>query len=143
VSTSLERVFYTAKAQVAGGREGGTGRTDDGMLEVKLRVPEAMGGPGGGTNPEQLFAIGYAACFESALAVAARRERVDVQRATVRSEVRIGPTGDGTFGLAVMLEVAIPGADRDTARRVVDAAHQVCPYSNATRGNIDVEIRVV
>ena len=142
MTTPLQKTLYTAKARVTGGRDGHA-RTDDGLLEVDLRVPQSMGGPGGGTNPEQLFAAGYAACFQSALGVAARRERVDVSGSTVRSQVHIGPVEGGAFGLAVVLEVEIPGADREAAQRVVEAAHQVCPYSNATRGNIDVTLSVV
>ncbi|MGY1608373.1 MULTISPECIES: organic hydroperoxide resistance protein [unclassified Geodermatophilus] len=141
--TPLQRTLYTAHAEVSGGREEGKGRTHDGELEVDLRVPESLGGPGGGTNPEQLFAVGYAACFQSALGVAARRERVDVSGSTVRSQVHLGPVEGGAFGLAVVLEVEIPGADPDAARRVVEAAHAVCPYSNATRGNVDVDVRIV
>jgi len=141
--TPLQRTLYTASAAVSGGREEGKGRTDDGQLEVDLRVPESLGGPGGGSNPEQLFAVGYAACFQSALGVAARRERVDVSGSTVRAQVHLGPVEGGAFGLAVALEVEIPGADRDAARRVVEAAHAVCPYSNAVRGNVDVDVRVV
>ncbi len=140
--TPLQRTLYTARAEATGGRDG-KGRTDDGQLEVDLRIPQEMGGPGGGTNPEQLFAVGYAACFQSAMGVAARRERVDVSGSTVRSRVHIGPVEGGAFGLAVVLEVEIPGADREAAQRVVEAAHLVCPYSNATRGNVDVDVRVV
>ncbi len=136
----LQRTLYTARAEVTGGRAEGKGRTDDGQLDVGLRIPPEMGGPGGGTNPEQLFAVGYAACFQSALEVAARRERVDVSGSTVRSQVHIGPVEGGAFGLAVVLEVGIPGAERAAAERVVEAAHQVCPYSTATRGNIEVSI---
>jgi Ohr subfamily peroxiredoxin len=142
VTTLLERIMYTATATFTGGREG-HGRTDDDQLVVDLRAPVELGGPGGGTNPEQLFAVGYAACFQSALTLIARRRRVDADRSTVRSQVRLGAVPGGSFGLAVVLEVDLPGVDRRTALEVVEAAHEVCPYSNAVRGTIDVEIRVV
>jgi Ohr subfamily peroxiredoxin len=112
------------------------------VLDVDVRVPEAMGGKGGGTNPEQLFAAGYAACFQSALGVVSRRQKVDSSGSTVTGKVSIGTIDGGAFGLAVELDVAIPGVDADTAQGLADAAHLVCPYSNATRGNIEVTINV-
>ena len=102
-----------------------------------------MGGDGGGTNPEQLFAIGYAACFQSAVMGQARREKLDATDSKVNSSVEMGPVGEGVYGLAVTLEVLLPSIDQETAERIVAAAHQVCPYSNATRGNINVTLRVV
>jgi Ohr subfamily peroxiredoxin len=136
----MAKVLYTAHAHVTGGRDG-HGRTSDGQLEADLRVPKEMGGAGGGTNPEQLFAIGYAACFESALGVIARRRHLDPGEVAIESAVSLLPTGDGGFKLAVTLDVSLPSVeDRDTAAQLVGAAHQVCPYSNATRGNIDVDL---
>ena len=137
----MTKVLYTAHAQVTGGRVNGHGRTSDGQLEVDLRVPEEMGGPGAGTNPEELFAVGYAACFEAALATVARRRRPDAGDATIDSAVSLFPTGDGAFEIAVTLDVALASVDdRETAAGLVREAHQVCPYSNATRGNITVDL---
>ena len=138
--TSMTKVLYTAHARVTGGRVNGHGRTSDGELEVDLRVPEEMGGPGGGTNPEELFAVGYAACFEGALATVARRQRLDAGDATIDSAVSLFPTGDGAFAIAVTLDVSLPSVERETAAGLVREAHQVCPYSNATRGNIAVDL---
>ena len=138
----MAKVLYTAHAHVTGGRDG-HGRTDDGELEVNLRIPKEMGGAGGGTNPEQLFAVGYAACFESAIGGVARRRRIDAGEVTIASDVSLLPTGDGGFKLAVTLDVHLPSVgDRETAVDLVRGAHQRCPYSNATRGNIDVELRL-
>ena len=138
----MAKVLYTARAHVTGGRDG-HGRTDDGELEVNLRIPKEMGGAGGGTNPEELFAVGYAACFESAIGGVARRRRIDAGEVTIASDVSLLPTGDGGFKLAVILDVQLPAVDdRETAVDLVRGAHQVCPYSNATRGNIDVELRL-
>jgi len=131
--------LYTAKAQVTGGRMEGHGHSSDGALDVQLRIPPEMGGPGGGTNPEQLFAVGYAACFEGALGVAARRAKVEAGDAAIESEVSLSPDGHGGFLLSVGLDVTLPSiADAAAAVDLVRAAHAVCPYSNATRGNIDV-----
>jgi osmotically inducible protein OsmC len=141
MTTQLTRRLYTAKATATGGRAG-HGVSDDGLLDVDLRVPTEMGGPGGGTNPEQLFAVGYAACFQSALAGVGRREKVDTSASTVEADVTLGPVQGGAYGLAVKLRVTIPGVDPVQARSLTEAAHQVCPYSNATRGNIDVELEV-
>jgi Ohr subfamily peroxiredoxin len=136
----MAKVLYTAQAHVTGGRDG-HGRSSDGELEVDLRRPKELGGTGGGTNPEELFAVGYAACFESALAVVARRRKIEAGDVSIDSAVSLLPTGDGGFHLAVTLDVSTPSVrDRDTAAELVHAAHQVCPYSNATRGNIDVEL---
>jgi osmotically inducible protein OsmC len=135
------RVLYTAEARVTGGRAQGHGRTSDGALEVDLRLPAAMGGEGGGTNPEQLFAVGWAACFESALGVIARRMKLDADDVRVDSKVMLQPTEERGFKLAAELDVTLPSIeDRDRAVEVVRAAHQVCPYSNATRGNVDVKL---
>lgn len=133
--------LYTADATATGGRAGHV-RSDDGILDVDLRPPVEMGGPGGATNPEQLFAAGFAACFQSALGVVGRRQKVDTETSTVRAQVSIGTTGGGRYGLSVRLEVSIPSVDLDTARALTEAAHEVCPYSNATRGNIEVTLDV-
>jgi osmotically inducible protein OsmC len=135
------RVLYTAHAHVTGGRVHGHGRTDDGALEVDLRTPTEMGGEGGGTNPEQLFAVGYAACFEGALGVAARREKLTIDDAAIESGVSLIPTEERGFKLAVELDVTLPSVQKpEQAVALVAAAHQICPYSNATRGNIDVTL---
>ena len=139
--TTLNKVLYTAEASTMGGRDGHA-RSSDGVLDVDVRVPEAMGGQGGGTNPEQLFAAGYAACFQSALGVVSRRKKVATSGSTVTAKVSIGAIEGGAFGLAVELDVAIPGVDGESAQELADAAHQVCPYSNATRGNIEVTVNV-
>jgi Ohr subfamily peroxiredoxin len=137
----MAKVLYTAQAHVTGGRSDGHGRTADGQLEVDLRMPKEMGGAGGGTNPEELFAVGYAACFESALGVVARRRHVDPGDVAIESAVSLLPTGDGGFKLAVALDVSLPSVDdRETAAQLIREADQVCPYSNATRGNIDVDL---
>jgi osmotically inducible protein OsmC len=139
VTTSLTKPLYTARATATGGRSGHA-VSDDGILDLDLKPPKEMGGPGGATNPEQLFAAGYAACFQSALAVVGRRQGVDTSDSTVEADVTIGTIPGGGYGLAVALRVSIPGADAETTRALAEAAHQVCPYSNATRGNIDVTV---
>jgi osmotically inducible protein OsmC len=137
----MAKVLYTAEATVTGGRAEGHGVTNDGVLDVQLRTPAEMGGDGGGTNPEQLFAIGYAACFEGAIGVAGRREKVEVGDVSILSQVTLSPTEERGFGLGVRLDVTLPQVtDPDQAVRIVEAAHQVCPYSNATRGNIEVKL---
>ena len=138
----MAKVLYTARAHVTGGRQDGHGRSADGELDVRLRVPKEMGGTGGGTNPEELSAVGYAACFESALGTVARRRHLDPGQLAIDSAVSLLPAGDGGFRLAVTLDVSLPlmGDDRETAAQLVREAHQVCPYSNATRGNIDVDL---
>ena len=141
MTTALIKSLYTARATAHGGRAGHA-VSSDGILDVDLRPPKEMGGPGGGTNPEQLFAAGYAACFQSALAVVGRRADVDTSASLVEADVSIGTIPGGGYGLAVVLKIAIPGVDRDTVRSLAEAAHQVCPYSNATRGNIDVTLEV-
>jgi osmotically inducible protein OsmC len=135
----MANTIYTAEAHVTGGRAEGHGRTSDGALEVDLRLPAEMGGSGGGTNPEQLFAVGYAACFEGALGVVGRRAKADVGDVGIDSKVSLTPNAQGGFDLGVQLDVSLPSVtDIDTAKQLVHAAHQVCPYSNATRGNIEV-----
>ncbi|MFI6724190.1 organic hydroperoxide resistance protein [Streptomyces sp. R-74717] len=131
--------LYTAVATATHGREG-RAVTPDGKLDLQLAIPVEMGGSGQGTNPEQLFAAGYAACFASALGLVGRQAKIDVSDAAVTGEVRIGKQAEG-FGLAVTLRVELPEAvDEATGRKLVEQAHQVCPYSNATRGNIPVEL---
>jgi osmotically inducible protein OsmC len=137
----MANTLYTAKAHVTGGRAEGHGASSDGALEVDLRLPPEMGGPGGGTNPEELFAVGYAACFEGALGVVARRAKAEAGDAAIDSEVSLSPDGKGGFLLSVALNVTLPAvSDEATAVELVRAAHQVCPYSNATRGNIEVTL---
>jgi lipoyl-dependent peroxiredoxin len=137
----MAKVLYTARAHVTGGRELGHGVTSDGALDVQLRTPTEMGGAGGGTNPEQLFAVGYAACFEGALGVVGRREKVELGEVSIESEVGLITTETRGFNVAVGLNVTLPGiADADQAVAIVAAAHEVCPYSNATRGNVDVTL---
>ncbi|MGE4363445.1 MAG: organic hydroperoxide resistance protein, partial [Mycolicibacterium sp.] len=138
----MDKVLYTAEALATGEGRDGHGRTSDGRLDLDLAIPKEMGGTGNGTNPEQLFAVGYAACFHSALRLVGRQEKVDVTDSAVGARVQIGPNGNGGFGLAVELEVTLPNVDHDTALQVTEKAHQVCPYSNATRGNIDVRLMV-
>jgi lipoyl-dependent peroxiredoxin len=137
----MAKALYTARATVTGGRVDGHGRTSDGVLDVRLRTPPEMGGDGNGTNPEQLFAVGYAACFEGAIGVIGRRERAEVGDVSIDSRVTLTPTEDRAFGLGVELDVSLPQvSDPEQAVRIVAAAHQVCPYSNATRGNIEVKL---
>jgi osmotically inducible protein OsmC len=132
------KVLYTAEAEVTGGRDEGHGRTSDGALEVDIRVPKELGGPGGGTYPEQLFAVGFASCFESAMKVVGFRKKIDVSDVSIASKVMLLPTEERGFKLAVELDVTVPSKDAGEVAEIVQAAHKVCPYSNATRGNIDV-----
>jgi osmotically inducible protein OsmC len=142
MTIAVEKVLYTAKATAHGGRDGKVA-TNDGKLDVVVVPPAEMGGSGQGTNPEQLFAAGYAACFHSALKLVARKARQDADGSTVTAEVGIGPINGGAgYGLEVVLEVSLPGADRAVAEELVAKAHEVCPYSNATRGNIKVDLKV-
>jgi lipoyl-dependent peroxiredoxin len=136
-------VMYTATAHATGDGRNGHAQSDDGILDLDLRIPKEMGGPGGATNPEQLFAAGYAACFHSALKVVAGREKLDVSGTEVSASVGIGMTPSGGFGLQVALDVHAPALDRETAEALVAKAHEVCPYSNATRGNVPVTLTVV
>ncbi|AOD21920.1 organic hydroperoxide resistance protein [Rhodococcus pyridinivorans] len=135
-------IIYTAEALATGAGRDGHARTSDGKLDLDLSIPTEMGGSGKGTNPEQLFAAGYAACFHSALQMIARQEKADVSDSAVGARVGIGPTDGGGFGLAVTLEVTLPNLPREQALELTEKAHQVCPYSNATRGNIDVTLEV-
>ncbi|MFF2187628.1 organic hydroperoxide resistance protein [Streptomyces sp. NPDC058155] len=134
--------LYTAVATAENGRDGRVS-TDDGQLDVVVNPPKSMGGSGAGTNPEQLFAAGYSACFQGALGVVARKEKADISGSTVTARVSIGKSEAGGFGLEVELEASIPNVDAATAKDLLEKAHQVCPYSNATRGNIKVELSVV
>jgi len=139
VTTPLVKPLYTARATATGGRSGHA-VTDDGVVDVHLQPPKEMGGPGGAANPEQLFAAGYAACFQGALGVVGRRQGVNTDDSLVEADVTIGTVGGGGYGLAVTIKVSIPGVGADTVRALAEAAHQVCPYSNATRGNIEVAL---
>lgn len=132
-------VAYTAVATAQNGRDGRVA-TDDGKLDVVVNPPKEMGGSGAGTNPEQLFAAGYSACFQGALGVVARQEKADISGSTVTASVGIGKTEAGGFGLEVAITATIPNVDRATAQSLVEKAHQVCPYSSATRGNIKVAL---
>ncbi|WP_444906921.1 organic hydroperoxide resistance protein [Microbulbifer sp. SSSA008] len=137
------QTVYTAVATANGGRDG-EAQSSDGKLSVKLSIPKELGGPGGdGTNPEQLFAAGYSACFIGALKFVAGKEKVKVpEETTVRAEVGIGPQGKG-FGLDIDLYIDLPGLDQATAEKIANTAHdEVCPYSNATRGNVDVRLHI-
>ncbi|MDO6461563.1 organic hydroperoxide resistance protein [Granulosicoccaceae sp. 1_MG-2023] len=142
MSTKPDKVVYTAKTHTTGGREGQS-RSDDGKLEVKLTPPKAMGGSGNATNPEQLFAAGYSACFMGAMKHVASLKKITVPAdAAIDAEVDIGPIPQG-FGIAVRMQISLPGLDKNTAEELIRAAHEVCPYSNATRGNIDVALTLV
>ncbi len=137
----MTNVIYTAKAHVTGGRAEGRGESSDGNLAVDLRLPPELGGEGGGTNPEELFAIGFASCFEGALGVVARRRKLESADVAIDSKVMLLPTEERGFKLAVQLDVSLPSVDDpEQAADLVRAAHTVCPYSNATRGNIDVTL---
>lgn len=137
--TTLEKVMYTAKAHTTGGRDGQS-RTDDGKLDIKLSSP---GQAGNGTNPEQLFAAGYSACFIGAMKAVAGKMKVTLPAdLAIDAEVDLGPIPNA-YGIAVRMNVTLPGMERDAAQALLDAAHKVCPYSNATRGNIDVAINLV
>ena len=138
----IEKVIYTAHAKSTGGRDGTT-RTSDGLLDLKLAVPKEMGGSGGGVNPEQLFASGYSACFIGAMKFVAGTQQIALPADTsINASVGIGQIPQG-FGIEVKLEVSIPGMNKTAAEALVAKAHEVCPYSNATRGNIEVTITVV
>lgn len=138
----LEKVLYTAHASATGGRDG-RAVTSDGQLDVKLAVPKEMGGAGNGLNPEQLFAAGYSTCFLGAIRFVAGQQKITVSPdAKIEGAVGIGQIPQG-FGIQVELKISLPGMEKDAAQKLVEAAHQVCPYSNATRGNIDVNLVVV
>ena len=138
----MTKALYAAQARVTGGRQG-HGRTTDGRLDVELRLPKELGGDGTGTNPEQLFAVGYAACFESVLSLLGKREKLQADDAAIDATVMLIPNENGTFRLGAELDVTLPSIDdAQRAADLVRAAHQVCPYSNATHGNIDVVLAV-
>ena len=138
----LGRVLYTAEAIVEGGR-GGHGCTTDGRLDVQLSIPHELDGPGGsGTNPEQLFAVGYGACFQSALMGVAQGHKLDAGDSTITARVGIGPTGHGGFGLQVTLDLRAPHVSRDEAAYLMARAEERCPYSNAIRGNVELTLSV-
>lgn len=136
-----EKVVYSAVAQTSGGRDG-VARTFDPDLELSLSTPAALGGSGQGSNPEQLFAMGYGACFQGALGLAARESGADITGSLVRTTVGIGPEGD-SFGLTVLIEVAVPGLPLDQVQALADRTHQLCPYSKAVSGNIPVQVVAV
>jgi Ohr subfamily peroxiredoxin len=140
VIQDLGKVIYTAKTRTAGGRENGAARSSDGRLDVKLSPP---GASRAGTNPEQLFAAGWSACFESAIGLAARRRKVVLTEVVIDAEVDLHLAGSDNFSLSARLNVGLPGVGRDVAEQLVKDAEQLCPYSKATRGNIDVAINVV
>lgn len=137
------QAIYTATATATGDGRNGHATSEDGILDVDVRIPKEMGGPGGATNPEQLFAAGYAACFHSALKLVGGTEKADLTGTEVSASVSIGTLTNGGFGLAVELDVHAPNLDDADALALVEKAHQVCPYSNATRGNVEVTLRVV
>lgn len=134
-------VMYSTKATSEGGRDGNV-KTQDGYVDLKLATPEGMGGKGGGANPEGLFASGFAACLNSAIAMAARRHRVEIGEVTVTTTVGVGPNGKGGFKFTVKHEVNIPGVDAETAKKLAEEGETICPFANGTRGNIDVELQV-
>ncbi len=140
---ALEKVLYTATATATGGRQG-TAESSDGKLKIDLSTPRELGGAGGdGTNPEQLFAAGYSACFIGAIKAVAAKQKIAVPNdVSITSDVGIGPIPQG-FGIQVAMRISLPGMERTAAQALIDAAHQVCPYSNATRGNIDVSLTLV
>lgn len=141
MTTKLDSVLYTANVLTLGGRDG-RAVSSDGLLDVKLAPPPALGGNGGATNPEQLFAAGYSACFMGALKHVAGMKGLSVPAdASIEASVDLGPIPQG-FGIAVRMKISLPSMDRPTAQALIDTAHQVCPYSNATRGNIEVELNL-
>lgn len=136
------KVLYTAEATATGGREGRV-RSDDGALDLDLAIPKALGGPGGlATNPEQLLAAGFSACFDNAIRLVARRMKVPIGQESVTARVGIGPDDAGGFQLSVDVHIRLPELDDDVAQQLADAAHRVCPFSNAVRGNVDMTIVV-
>lgn len=136
------QAIYTAEVTAKGGREGHV-KSSDGILDLALKVPKSMGGPGGeGTNPEQLFAAGYSACYESALGFVARRDKVALKDVSITAQVTLNKTGDSQFDLTVELHGSFPGVDKAEAEKLMQAAHQICPYSRATRGNVPVKLVV-
>ncbi len=142
MTNAPETITYTARAHVLGGREAGRAVTEDGLLDLRLSAPKETGGPGTGTNPEQLFAIGYGACFQSAVAAVAQEAGIDASETAVDAEVAFGPQGP-SYAFAVTLTARIPGVDEATAQDLVERAHEICPYSRAVRGNVPVTVRGV
>jgi len=139
----IMKTLYTANATATGGRDGRT-KSDDGVLDFKIEIPKEMGGRGGAfTNPEQLFAAGYAACFGSALNLVASKQKIRLKDSKVTASVSIGQNAEGGFSLSVDLNVSIPEVEREVAQKLLEEAHQVCPYSNATRGNIEVNLNLL
>ena len=138
MTNTPEKIVYTARASVTGGRQG-RATSEDGVLDLSLTAPKETGGPGTGTNPEQLFAVGYGACFQGALGMVAKRHGVDASGSTLDIAVGFGPEGD-SFAITVDIVATIPGVDDAKAQELVEAAHQVCPYSKATRGNVPVTV---
>jgi lipoyl-dependent peroxiredoxin len=134
------QLLYTAEATATGGRRAGRARSADGVLDLPIAPPKEVGGPGDATNPEQLFAAGYAACFDNSLGLIARRERLPVGVTSVTALVGLGKEDDGRFGLDVELQISVPGLPREQAEELVAKAHRLCPYSRATRGNLDVRL---
>jgi Ohr subfamily peroxiredoxin len=143
---ALEKTLYTARATTTGGRAEGKSKSSDGNLEVTLNQPTELGGNGKGTNPEQLFAAGYSACFMGAMKFVAGQKKISVPKdASIDAAVGFGPLAGGKpgFGISVTMDISLPGMERAQARDLIDAAHVVCPYSNATRGNVDVTLNLV
>ena len=139
----MAKILYTAQAKVTGGRIEGRAQTSDGELDVDIRPPKELGGPGGGTNPEQLFAAGFASCFESAATTVAARKKLEAGDIEIESKVNLFPTEERGFAISVEMDVTLPSIDDpETAADLIRTAHKVCPYSNATRGNIDVDFTV-
>jgi Ohr subfamily peroxiredoxin len=137
------KILYTAQALATGEGRDGRARSADGKLDVLLASPPELGGDGNGTNPEQLFAAGYAACFHSAMRVAGRRQKADLTGSTVNAKVDFGSNGQGGYGIGVRMDIRTPQLDPAQARAIIESAHQICPYSNATRGNISVELTLL
>ena len=138
MTNTPDTIVYTARASVTGGRSGHA-RSEDGILDLSLTAPKETGGPGTGTNPEQLFAVGYGACFQGALGMVAKKQGVDASGSTLDIAVGFGPEGE-SFAVTADITATIPGVDDATAQQLVEAAHQVCPYSKATRGNVPVTV---
>ena len=138
MTNTPDKIVYTARAHVTGGRAGHA-RSDDGILDLDLTAPKETGGPGTGTNPEQLFAVGYGACFQGALGLVAKKAGVDASQSVVDIAIGFGPEGD-SFAITAEITATIPGVDDAQAQELVEAAHQVCPYSKATRGNVPVTV---
>ena len=142
MTTTPDKIVYTASATTVGGRRGGHATSSDGLLDLELTAPKEVGGPGTGTNPEQLFAAGYSACFNSAFLLVATQAGVKADDAQVTAAVGFGPAGEG-YALTVDLQVAVPGLEVAQVQELAEAAHQVCPYSNAIRGNVPTTVTAV